>query len=159
MRSVRVLGRLLLGGLLLAAGLSKVGDGWAFAETIANFRLLPAAGNQIAAVVIPWWEMTAGVLLVLNLWLRPTCWMASGLFVVFGGAVTSALVRGLDLHCGCFGTGGGGRTGVGLLLLDLAGIGLATCLARKKTGVMEATSFRSSAAPGAAQSPPSPGRA
>jgi uncharacterized membrane protein YphA (DoxX/SURF4 family) len=128
--SVRGVLRLLLGGLLLAAGLSKVGDGWAFAETIANFRLLPAAGNQIAAVAIPWWEVAAGVLLVLNLWVRPTCWLASGLFLGFATAVASALARGLDIACGCFGTGVAGRVGVPLLLIDLTGMALALFLLR-----------------------------
>jgi hypothetical protein len=120
--------------------MSKAGDGWAFAELLANYRLLPAAINQIAAVVIPWCEVTSGILIFLNLWIRASCLLAAALFVAFGGAVASALLRGLDIECGCFGTGSGGRVTLRLFLVDLAGLGLALFLFQRETRVPDPAS-------------------
>ena len=104
MRGVRLSARLGIGGLLLAAGFLKIGDGWAFAEAVANYRLLPAAGNQLAAVTLPWCELAVGALLMLGLWERAAVLAAAALFGGFLLATGAALLRGLDGSCGCWGS-------------------------------------------------------
>ena len=96
--------RAILGAVLLAAGFLKMGAGEASAEALANYRLLPPQANQILAVVMPWWEITLGVMLLLELWARACAGFAALLMAAFAAAVTSALARGLDITCGCFGT-------------------------------------------------------
>jgi uncharacterized membrane protein YphA (DoxX/SURF4 family) len=117
-----------VGSLLCLAGLSKLGSAWEFAETLANYRLLPAQANQILSVILPWWEITAGLLLVLGLWVRASALFSMGLFSVFVISITLALARGLDVQCGCFGNVVGTRTGLRLLFLDSLGLGLSACL-------------------------------
>ena len=124
--------RVLLGGILFYAGFSKINAGHHFAETIANFALLPAQANQILAVVLPWCEMPAGLLLVFGVWVRASALVASLFFAAFTAAIISALARGLDIECGCFGTDSGSRTGIKALAIDI--VLLALALLAVKTG-------------------------
>jgi len=112
--------RLALGGVLFYAGFLKLREGYAFAEAIANFRLLPAQGNQLLAVVLPWLEVATGLLLVFGVWVRAAGLLAGLLFVAFLGALATALWRGLDIECGCFGTGSAARVGLKALAFDAA---------------------------------------
>jgi len=119
--------RLALGGVLFYAGFLKLREGWLFAEAIANFRMLPAQANQIMAVVLPWLEVVTGLLLVFGVWVRAAGLLAALLFAAFLGAITTALWRGLDIECGCFGTGSAARVGLHALAFDA--LSLAAALA------------------------------
>ncbi len=125
--------RHLLGLLLFTAGLLKLGAGWTFAETIANYRLLPAAANQALAVTLPWIEIAGGLLLIFDLWVRPSALLGALLFGAFGLATAAALARGLDIECGCFGTGAATRAGLSTLAIDLLGLAGAALLVRRPT--------------------------
>jgi len=118
-KSLALPARVLLGGILLYAGFTKLNDGWRFAEAIANYRILPAQANQLLALTLPWLEVVLGLLLVLGLWLRAAAGLASLLFLGFAVAVIAALARHLDISCGCFGTGSAAQLGVQTLALDL----------------------------------------
>jgi len=118
-KSLALPARLVLGGILLYAGFTKLNDGWRFAEAIANYRILPAQANQLLALTLPWLEVVLGLLLVLGLWLRAAAGLATLLFLGFSIAVIAALARQLDISCGCFGTGGASQLGVKTLALDV----------------------------------------
>lgn len=119
LRTLALPARVLLGGVLIYAGFSKLNDGWRFAEAIANYRLLPAQANQILALVLPWLEVALGLLLILGLWLRAAAGLSMLLFLGFAVAVIAALARNLDISCGCFGTGGATQVGIKTLALDV----------------------------------------
>lgn len=121
--------RRVVGAALFAAGALKLGGATAFAEAIANYRLLPAAANQILGVALPWWEISTGVLLLLGLWPRAASILAAGLFGAFFVATASALARGLDVACGCFGTGAVAPAAF-TLAMDALGLAGAVTLAR-----------------------------
>lgn len=108
------------------AALTKMAATWPFAEGIANYRMLPAQANQLLAVTLPWIEISCGLLLLAGLWTRAAAALSGGLFLTFSIALGVALLRGLDIECGCFGTGSGAKAGVAGLLIDLAA--LASCL-------------------------------
>ncbi|NLC71848.1 MAG: DoxX family membrane protein [Desulfuromonadaceae bacterium] len=113
--------RLLVGGVFFFAGAVKGADIGAFAGEIANYRLLPYLGNYLVAAVLPMIEMLAGTLLLFNRRVRASALVAGGLNLVFIVALVSALVRGLDIGCGCFGPGDGGSSTVTeALVRDLA---------------------------------------
>ena len=113
--------RVALGVVLLYAGLMKIKTGFEFAEAIANFGILPAAGNQILAVLLPWWEIAAGALLIFGVWTRAAGLVALFLFAAFTIAVSSALARGLDIQCGCF-SDAASRVGAKALAIDIGGL-------------------------------------
>lgn len=95
--------RLVVGGLFLWAASTKVPDMAKFAEEVANYRLLPAVLVPSVAAVVVGIEIVAGVLLVLGAWARPAAIVVSGLLGAFILGISQALLRGIDLKCGCFG--------------------------------------------------------
>lgn len=95
--------RIVLGGLFLWAASTKVGSLHAFAEEVANYQLVPPALVPIVATTVVGVEIVAGLLLVTGIWARAAAAVLTGLLVVFIGGLSQALVRGIDLRCGCFG--------------------------------------------------------
>jgi uncharacterized membrane protein YphA (DoxX/SURF4 family) len=119
-------------GILLAwAALAKLGDIPALARDIHGFRLLPGAGDNLVAIVLPWVELTAAASLVLGLRPRAGAFAAVGLLFLFTTAVALAVVRGLNIECGCFGTAGAMRTGGAKLAENLGMLALAALAAMK----------------------------
>ncbi len=116
-------------GLIFAvAGMAKLGDLGAFAEQIHNFRIVPAATENLLALSLPWIEVVAALALVLNIRARSGAVVVTGLMAVFTVAVLAALARGLDIECGCFGTADASRVGLikvgqNVVMLLVAAIG------------------------------------
>lgn len=96
------LSRLLLGAVFIYAGVVKGLDPVGFAGEIANYQILPYRLNFLVATTLPWVEMLAGLLLVVHCKVRPAALVIGGMNLVFIVALSSLLVRGLDIDCGCF---------------------------------------------------------
>ena len=99
--------RIVVGGVFLYAGAAKLADPAAFAEAIARYRLTPDWLNVPLARFLPWVELLAGISLATGTLARGGAGIAGGLSAMFAVAIAAALVRGLDIHCGCFGSTGG----------------------------------------------------
>jgi len=95
--------RLLLGGLLLVAGVLKIGHAADLAASIAGFRLLPAAIVGPLALALPYLEVLAGGYLIAGLFTRAVAAIAALQFVLYAGAIASAVLRHIPANCGCFG--------------------------------------------------------
>jgi putative oxidoreductase len=94
--------RIALGALFIYSAWPKIADPPAFAQMLANYRLLPDAWINPAALVLPWLEMVAGVCLVAGLTRRGAALWISALLVVFIGAVAINIARDVAVDCGCF---------------------------------------------------------
>lgn len=94
--------RLLLGGLFCYAGGVKIADVTVFAGQVANYQLLPYAWNFLVAATLPYVELLAGMLLLLNTRVRPATLVLGGLTVIFMLVLLTVMARGLDIDCGCF---------------------------------------------------------
>lgn len=89
--------------VLAYAGLSKLADPDAFALAVGNYHLLPRFALTPVGYLLPPLEVVTALSLVYPP-TRPAGWLiAAGLFSLFALAVGSALQRGLDVSCGCFG--------------------------------------------------------
>jgi uncharacterized membrane protein YphA (DoxX/SURF4 family) len=128
-RTIRA-SQILIGALFLVAALAKLGDLRAFAEQIHNFRLLPWGLENTSAIVLPWIELVAGLALVFGVRARSGGAVAAVLMAAFTAAVLIAMARGLDIECGCFGTGDATRVGLLKVLENAAmlALALAACL-------------------------------
>lgn len=111
--------RLVLGGLFIFSAVTKIVDAEYFAKSLYNYRLLPEASLNFAALIIPWIELIVGVLLALGIFVRESALLGSVMMVVFIAAISIALARGLDIECGCFGTKDGGKVGVLKIIEDV----------------------------------------
>jgi len=58
---------------------------------------------QGMARTLPWLELLLGLFVVLGIGLRWASLGITALLVVFMGALTRAVVLGLQINCGCFG--------------------------------------------------------
>jgi uncharacterized membrane protein YphA (DoxX/SURF4 family) len=97
------LARVALGALFLWAAATKVPNMAVFAEEVANYRLFPAAAIPLLASATVGIEILAGLALVTGVAARGAALVAGGLLLAFIAALSQALVRGIDLRCGCFG--------------------------------------------------------
>jgi uncharacterized membrane protein YphA (DoxX/SURF4 family) len=100
--------RLGLGGIFLATGALKIADPAAFAVEIHNYQILPALAPMLAAT-LPTMELAVGgaILGGTRAWVRAGALATIALMAVFTFAVGSALARGINISCGCFGRGSG----------------------------------------------------
>jgi len=100
--TIAIITRLFLGFLFLYSALDKILYPAKFAEVIYNYRLLPVELLNICAMIVPWIEITIGITLLLGVWVTASALLLSGLTIVFIGLLLSAIVRGLNIECGCF---------------------------------------------------------
>jgi hypothetical protein len=85
------------------AAIGKLGRLREFVRQVAAYRLLPAALVPLSAMVVVAAELTATVLLVPPVTRPLGAALATVLLAVFLVAQAIALVRGLEIECGCFG--------------------------------------------------------
>ena len=114
--------RLILALVFVYAGAVKIQDVVAFAGHVAAYQILPYAMNYLVAATLPYVEFLAGVLLLLNVRVRPALVAIGGMTLVFMVALVSVLLRGLDIDCGCFDPAGGEDVSAGIALLRDVGL-------------------------------------
>jgi uncharacterized membrane protein YphA (DoxX/SURF4 family) len=123
--------RLVLGGLFVYAGAVKVLDPLDFAQNIRNYQLVGQSLSFIAAIVLPWLEILAGLALILGVWTRGAALVVAGLLVFFIVLTTVTMIRGLDVDCGCFGSLSR-KSGWGVILEDLGMLAMGLALLKKR---------------------------
>ena len=106
MRWISTVARVVLGGVLIVAGVLKAADPQASVSAVRAYELLPAGLATIVGWGLPFAEIALGALLLAGLGTRAVAVAAAVLLVVFIAAVVSAAMRGLSIDCGCFGGGG-----------------------------------------------------
>jgi putative oxidoreductase len=118
--------RVFFGFVFIYAAITKVTDPEGFSLSIYNYKLMPDFLINFLAIVFPWIELVAGILLIFGISVKENSAILSGLLVVFITSITISLARGLNIDCGCFGTVEGSKVGiikilenVGLLFLGL----------------------------------------
>jgi putative oxidoreductase len=98
--------RILAGGLFVVAGALKAFNPANFAADIDHYHLLPYFALAPLALYLPWLEIICGLAVIASCAFRRSALvLLFALTVVFTGAVVSAMIRGLDISCGCFGAG------------------------------------------------------
>ncbi len=116
--SIDLVLRILVGGAFVFAGVLKIADPAKFAMDIGNYRLVPYELTHLIAILVPWIEVVAGCFVLAGVWLRAAALVITGLTVIFFFIIVSALARGLNIECGCFGTIGGRHVGLVNLIID-----------------------------------------
>lgn len=97
-----VAARIFIGFLFIFASVDKVASPETFAASISNYKLVSPFLATFFATFLPWVELLCGLAIVFGISLRGSSFLLTSLLIVFTAAVLSALVRGLDISCGCF---------------------------------------------------------
>lgn len=100
------LARLAVAGVFLGACLAKISDPESFALAVHRYRLLPGIAVNGVAIVLPWIELLCGlaVLAAPRRARAAAALLLLGMLVVFTGAISLNLLRGIEASCGCFST-------------------------------------------------------
>ena len=101
-----LLSRLILGGVLFAAGWLKIFTPAKSQMSVRAYEVLPISIANFLGIALPWLEVGFGILLILGIAVRLSAIVGGGLMVVFIAAISQAWARGLSIDCGCFGGGG-----------------------------------------------------
>jgi len=97
--------RFIIGVIFIYAGITKVQQPLNFADSIATFRMLPSQLINIFALALPPFEIIIGLMLVIGWKRRLAAFAIFILTVIFAIALGQALIRRLEVDCGCFGSG------------------------------------------------------
>lgn len=121
-RAVIWIGRLLLGGIFVYAGYSKLvypnHNLWpyfilkfsvstnlsTFAFQVESYKVLGAAGASLVAHTLPFVEIALGLLLLTGWRFRIWATMITAILAGFLTLVTRAYLLHMEINCGCFGT-------------------------------------------------------
>ena len=96
--------RFFIGFIFIFGGVEKIADPAGFSDAVSNYKLFPLFSINFIAIFIPWLELFSGVLLLFGIWLKENTFLINALLSAFIFIVAIALLRGLDIDCGCFGT-------------------------------------------------------
>jgi uncharacterized membrane protein YphA (DoxX/SURF4 family) len=106
-RWLLIAGRLVIAAIFLYSGYSKLREPWfQFEVSLESFKILPEYALEPIARTMPWLEVLLGVALLSGILARWFALIASLLLAVFVGAAARAYSLGLNVDCGCFGSGG-----------------------------------------------------
>jgi len=99
---VVLLARIILGIVFIYASIDKIANPIDFSNAIDNYHITPVQLNNLAALIIPWIEFIIGICLIFGFYLSGATMISILLLIFFIFIITQALIRGIDLHCGCF---------------------------------------------------------
>jgi uncharacterized membrane protein YphA (DoxX/SURF4 family) len=120
-RAIIWIGRLVLGGIFVYAGFSKLlmpnTNLWPmfvlrfsismnislFAQQVESYKMISPAASQIVAHTLPFVEIALGLLLLIGWRLRIWATAITVVMAGFLGVVTRAYLLHMDINCGCFG--------------------------------------------------------
>ena len=96
--------RVVLGAVFIYSAFSKIVNPAQFALSVAAYQFLPSCFVGLFSLVLPMAELVAGISLVFTKWSREAAALIAGMLGMFLIGLVQALVRGLEISCGCFGS-------------------------------------------------------
>jgi hypothetical protein len=117
--------RFILGFAFFAAAVPKLVAAGDFQRAVANYALLPPVLVRPVATWLPRLELLCASALLLGVAITPVAIGVAALLAVFASAVTTNLLRGRTIDCGCAGAVAPRQIGWGLVAGDLLLAGMA----------------------------------
>ena len=121
-RAIIWIGRLVLGGIFVYAGFSKLlmpnTHLWpmfvlkfslsmnlsSFAQQVESYKIISPEASRMVAHVLPFVEIALGLLVLIGWRLRIWSAAITAIMIGFLTVVTRAYLLHMDINCGCFGT-------------------------------------------------------
>jgi len=112
--------RIALAGIYLFAAIPKILEPWDFSRSIWNYRLLPVEMIGPIALWLPMLEGVGALAVLTGLFYRGGIVSLTGLSLLFAAGISTAMARGLDIDCGCFGKAASSSAALPHLALNVA---------------------------------------
>ena len=119
--------RVVLGIIFIYAAAGKILYPAEFSEAIANYQLVPVIFTNFLAIILPWIEIVAGLLLLNGFKTQSANIILLAMICVFSLGAVLAIARGLDINCGCF-TESSRRVGLIFLAEEAAMLFMSLCI-------------------------------
>lgn len=130
---LEIASRILIGGLFVYAAIGKLLEPREeFEAAIRTYEILPDSFVSLFAMTLPWFELLAGLFMVIGLWSRLAALGIGLVLVSFIIAIVINIARGNEIDCGCFGTFSIGNTPWETLIKDVGLLALTIFLALRK---------------------------
>ena len=98
--------RFALGAVFVYSAWVKLRQPWElFAMAVDAYQLLPQWAVIVVARTLPWAELLLGLVLISGVYLRASAAAASLLLLGFFAMMVRSFVAGMQIDCGCFGSG------------------------------------------------------
>jgi len=105
-RVLLLIGQVILAAIFIYAGYAKLREPWLqFAVAISTFKLVPDSALEPMAKYLPWAELALGLSILSGILLRWSALIASLLLTLFFAVLIRSYALGLQVDCGCFGSG------------------------------------------------------
>ena len=95
--------RLILAFLFILSALQKFKSLESFALNVDAYQIFSATLVNLITMIIPWFELFIGFGLLFKFKLRANLLLYLTLMISFTILVVIAMIKGLDIECGCFG--------------------------------------------------------
>jgi hypothetical protein len=133
-RRVALCERLLAIGLallLLRSAFAHLGNLYLYLSAVYAYQLTGITVGKWVAIVLPFLQLAIAFCLIAEMWAREAYALSLAMFGVFLIAQATAIWRGLDISCGCFGTAHHlqiGVTSISVTILGAVSCGLGLAL-------------------------------
>jgi uncharacterized membrane protein YphA (DoxX/SURF4 family) len=105
-RVLLIAGQVILAAIFIVAGYAKLREPWPnFAVSINSFKMVPETWLEPMARYVPWAELLLGLAILSGILLRWSALIASLVLTVFFAVLIRAWSLGMQVDCGCFGSG------------------------------------------------------
>ena len=124
---IALLCRVILGVILVYASIDKIVHPAEFAKSIGNYNVLPFGLENLLGIILPVLELLVGSCLILGIMLDGSAIITAGMMTVFIIALSQAMIRGIDINCGCFKVtveNGGHQVGIRRIIEDFLFLGM-----------------------------------
>ena len=95
--------RLILAFIFVLSSIEKLKDPYAFALFVDAYQVFPDWIVNLSTLLIPWLELFIAFGLIFKFKLRANLILFGSLMIMFTLLVVIAMIKGLDIECGCYG--------------------------------------------------------
>ncbi|MHC4397412.1 MAG: MauE/DoxX family redox-associated membrane protein [Planctomycetota bacterium] len=97
--------RIGIGCMFIWGSLPKIRQPYDFLSSVYSYELVGSRLGMFIAMTLPWLELMVGICLIGGIFVSGALLASMGMAAMFTFVLASALYQGLEITCGCFGTG------------------------------------------------------
>ncbi len=112
--------RVVLGIMFIYASIDKIIHPGEFAKNIGYYKVLPFGLENTVAIILPWTELIIGLCFIAGVFVDGATLLSILMMVMFILLISQALLRGIDISCGCFKVSAEGeKLGLNTIIRDI----------------------------------------